>query len=64
MTIREEIGDALAGVYSGAGRPEVDALIDQLLDRGLVIVRADDLADRIAEDYDFDHPLNEDGGEE
>lgn len=43
MTIRQQIADALAEVYSGAGPDEVAALIDKLADRDLIIVRIADL---------------------
>lgn len=50
-TIRELTTECLGEIYSGAGDLEVQALFDKLADRGLIILRADDLEDRIADDY-------------
>lgn len=49
--IRQLTQDALGEVYFGAGPNEVQALFDKLADRGLIILDAVDLEDRIADDY-------------
>jgi hypothetical protein len=55
-TIRENIQGALAEVYSGATDSEVNALIDKLADRGLVIMRAADLDEWAGIDEDREMP--------
>jgi hypothetical protein len=47
--------DALGEIYFGAGPNEVQALFDKLADRGLIILHAEDLEDRIADDYADDN---------
>ncbi len=39
LSVRDDGRAALAAVYSGADFPEWDALVDQLEDRGLRVVR-------------------------
>lgn len=61
-TIRNRTQEALAAIYSGAGPLEVQALFEQLADRSLIILIADDLEDRIADDYADDESNNNNGG--
>lgn len=56
-TTARPIQDALGEVYSGAGPLEVGALIDQLSDRGLAIVKMDAIARAASPFMDLDTAL-------